>query len=86
VIEAVLEDRLGHESSVTPDDEAAARLIARHRPALDREPDPRRRRQKAYALLARNGFDPDTASRLARTIDGTGSDGEGDASDADEAG
>ena len=28
--------------------------------ALDREPVPQKRRQKAYALLARNGFDPDT--------------------------
>jgi SOS response regulatory protein OraA/RecX len=38
---------------------AARRLIERRLPALLREPDHRRRRQKAYALLARNGFDPD---------------------------
>ncbi|HEX5467121.1 MAG TPA: regulatory protein RecX [Candidatus Limnocylindrales bacterium] len=38
---------------------AATRLLGRRRAALEREADPRRRRQKAYALLARNGFDPD---------------------------
>ena len=31
--------------------------------AAAREADPRRRRAKAYALLARNGFDPDVAGR-----------------------
>jgi hypothetical protein len=30
-----------------------------------REPDPRRRRAKAYALLARNGFDPVVCSTVA---------------------
>jgi regulatory protein len=43
---------------------AARRLLARRRAALEREPDPRRKRQKAYALLARNGFTPDVC-RLA---------------------
>ncbi|MFI5261163.1 MAG: regulatory protein RecX [Candidatus Limnocylindrales bacterium] len=38
---------------------AARHLLARRRSALVRESDPRRRRQRAYALLARNGFDPD---------------------------
>jgi regulatory protein len=42
------------------DEDAARRLIERRLPALLRESDPRRRRQKAYALLARNGFDPET--------------------------
>jgi SOS response regulatory protein OraA/RecX len=40
--------------------EAARRLLARKSTALAREADPRKRRQKAYALLARNGFDPGT--------------------------
>ena len=44
----------------SPDRSAAARLLDRRRAALEREPDPRKRRQKAYALLARNGFDPST--------------------------
>jgi regulatory protein len=43
----------------TADLEAALRLLQRRRPTLDREPVPRKRRQKAYALLARNGFDPE---------------------------
>jgi regulatory protein len=47
------------------DDRAAALLLARRRNALDRVADPRLRRQRAYALLARGGFDPDTASRAA---------------------
>lgn len=46
-------------SDETADLEAALRLLERRRSALEREPDPRKRRQKAYALLARNGFDPE---------------------------
>jgi regulatory protein len=41
---------------------AAERLLARHERALARETDPRSRRRRAYALLARNGFDPATCS------------------------
>src|SRR5437016_5917150 len=41
---------------------AAERLLQRHARALARTGDSRVRRQKAYALLARNGFDPETAS------------------------
>ena len=40
--------------------EAARRLLARNERSLARVADPRQRRQRAYALLARNGFDPDT--------------------------
>ena len=40
---------------------AADRLLARHARSLARVADPRVRRQRAYALLARNGFDPSTA-------------------------
>lgn len=44
-----------------PDASAARRLLARHARALDRIADPRARRNRAYALLARNGFDSETA-------------------------
>ena len=54
-----------------PDRVAAERLLERRRSALLREPDPRKRRAKAYALLARNGFAPDIASDLSRRIEPT---------------
>ena len=44
---------------------AARRLIGRRAASLDRETDPRRRRQKAYSLLARNGFSPDVCAEVA---------------------
>lgn len=46
-----------------PDADAAAarRLLARNARALARIADPRARRQRAYALLARHGFDSETA-------------------------
>jgi len=47
------------------DEDAAVRLLARRGSAVLREPDPRKRRAKAYALLARNGFDPDVCSSVA---------------------
>lgn len=48
-----------------PDDAAAERVLAKHARSLARVTDPRQRRQKAYALLARNGFDPDTCRAAA---------------------
>lgn len=45
--------------SRTSDGDAGVRLLARRGATLLREPDPRRRRAKAYALLARSGFDPE---------------------------
>lgn len=50
---------------VTVDGAAAERLLERRRAALSREPDPRKRRHKAYALLARNGFDPEIARQAS---------------------
>lgn len=50
------------------DDVAARRLMARRSSALAREADPRKRRQKAYALLARNGFPPDVCARLSAEV------------------
>lgn len=52
----------------SPDDAAAERLLRRKLPAILREADPRRRRQRAYALLARNGFAPDTCSATVRLV------------------
>jgi regulatory protein len=43
------------------DAEAARRVLARHARTLAREADPRARRNRAYALLARNGFDSEIA-------------------------
>jgi regulatory protein len=50
------------EAEAEPDILAARRLLARRAAALARESDPRRRRHKAYALLARSGFDPETCA------------------------
>lgn len=50
------------------DREAARRLLDRRASSLRREADPRRRRQKAYALLARNGFSPDVCHEVAATV------------------
>ena len=52
-------------ASDASDDAAAARLLARRRAGLLHEVDPRKRRAKAYSLLARAGFDPGTAGRIA---------------------
>jgi regulatory protein len=41
------------------DERAAERLLHKNRTALGRVGDPRLRRQRAYGLLARNGFDPE---------------------------
>jgi regulatory protein len=51
-----------------PDRAAARRLIERRSSTLRREVDPRRRRQKAYALLARNGFAPDVCHEVASAV------------------
>jgi regulatory protein len=56
----------GNEASV--DDGAAEKLLARHARTLDRIDDPRLKRQRAYALLARNGFNPETASAAIRRV------------------
>ncbi len=47
------------------DEIAARRLLERRAASLRRDPDPRKRRHKAYALLARNGFDPGVCARVA---------------------
>jgi regulatory protein len=55
-------------SGRTPDRVAAERLLAKHQRALDRVADPRQRRQRAYALLARNGFDPEMCREAAARV------------------
>ena len=80
VIDAVLADRRDNPpASVDADDVprstdrvAAERLVARHASALARVADPRQRRGRAYALLARNGFDPETCRQVAASVDGDG--------------
>jgi regulatory protein len=47
---------------------AAERLLAKGARALARVTDPRQRRQRAYALLARHGFDPETCRDVAATL------------------
>ena len=61
-----LEDDPGGAPSA--DRAAAERLIARQTRALGRIADPRQRRQRAYALLARNGFDPETCREVAARV------------------
>lgn len=56
------------EAPASADEAAAIRLVERRASVLARVADPRERRQRAYALLARNGFDPDVASRVAATV------------------
>ena len=62
--------RDGDEPVVSADRAAAERLLAKHARALGRVADPRQRRQRAYALLARNGFDPETCREVAAMVDG----------------
>jgi regulatory protein len=58
------------------DEAAAERLLARRASQLGRVPDPRVRRQHAYALLARNGFDPGVCSTVAKRFAEAGDDGD----------
>jgi len=67
--DAALDD--GGDADARPgsvDRDAARRLLARKALSLGREPDPRKRRQKAYGLLARNGFDPGTCRDLSLLV------------------
>ena len=62
VIDVVLGEREESAAGEDPDLGAALALLARRRASLEREPDIRKRRQRAYALLARHGFAPDICS------------------------
>jgi regulatory protein len=70
----------GGEAAASPDELAAERLLSKRASALLRISDPRERRNRAYALLARNGFDPEVCRRVsqhAALLDRPGGDGEG---------
>jgi regulatory protein len=57
------------EVAISPDQAAAERLLARNARSLARVADPRQRRQRAYALLARNGFDPEVCRTVAAQVE-----------------
>ena len=56
------------EVAPSADEAAATRLLERNSRLLARVADPRARRQRAYALLARNGFDPGVCAALAARV------------------
>jgi len=62
----------GAATSMEAEVQAARRLLDGRSTTLGREADPRRRRQKAYALLARHGFPPDVCRTLAASVVPTG--------------
>jgi regulatory protein len=68
VVDEVLGERLDAAENSDPNLAAAATLLERKSAALLREPDERKRRQKAYALLARNGFDPETCRVVSASL------------------
>jgi regulatory protein len=56
------------EVPASPDEAAAERLLRKKLGPILREPDARKRGQRAYALLARNGFAPGVCSAVSRTV------------------
>lgn len=68
IVDGTIEER--DASSPDADAEAARGLLERNSRTLARVPDPRARRQRAYALLARNGFDSETALAAIRSVRG----------------
>lgn len=77
IVDAVLGDRRDDASTAaaswdeepaSADDAAAERLLAKKLPSIQRETDPRKRTQRAYALLARNGFGPDVCSAVTKRV------------------
>lgn len=81
IVDQVLDARADAalEAGDTPADRAAAeRLLERHARGLARVTDPRLRRQRAYALLARNGFDPETCREVAARVAAAVEDGQED--------
>jgi regulatory protein len=68
VVDEVLAERSEAGEGQDLDGAAARRLLERRMSALLREPDPRKRQQRAYALLARSGFGPETCSSVSRSV------------------
>ena len=62
---AEVAEATGEVADRSPDRVAAERLLAKHARAMARVVDPRQRRQRAYALLVRHGFDPETCREVA---------------------
>jgi regulatory protein len=75
-VATVLDDRRVKDEMAgrTTDEEAAARLLERRRAMLLRSGGPREVRQRAYALLVRNGFGSELAWTMAATIAGSDED------------
>jgi hypothetical protein len=69
------------EGAASPDELAAERLLRKRAAALSRVADPRERRNRAYALLARNGFDPEVCRKVSQSALSTSN--EADESDGD---
>jgi regulatory protein len=77
-VDAVIGERRDRAAAVAKDDLdaapasadriAAERLLVKNARALARVADPRQRRQRGYALLARHGFDPETCREVAATL------------------
>jgi regulatory protein len=65
---AALVDDPDDDTPPSADEAAAGRLLARNARALERVADPRARRQRAYALLARNGFSPAVCAALSARL------------------
>jgi regulatory protein len=61
------EDETSGEGSASPDELAAERLLRKRASTLARISDPRQRRNRAYSLLARNGFDPDVCRKVSQS-------------------
>jgi regulatory protein len=72
ISDEILDERREAGEGTEVDLEAAGRLLARNARSLARVSDPRARRQRAYALLARNGFDPDVCRQAAAQLVATG--------------
>jgi regulatory protein len=61
-------DEDGPGGGASADQLAAERLMARSRAALLRVADPRARRNRAYAMLARHGFDPEVCRVVSASV------------------
>jgi regulatory protein len=77
IVDGSMEARRPHPGGADdPDVAAAEALMQRHASALARIGDSRKRRQRAYVLLARHGFDSEIASTLAARVTGGDAAGE----------
>jgi regulatory protein len=72
LVDQVLAERQESATGAQSELLAARRLLERRRRTLDSETDPYKRRQKGYALLARNGFDPDVCHQATIEFLGQG--------------